>query len=425
MEKATGNTSVKKTGLPQAVASLKHRNFRLFWSGQCISLIGTWMQNIAQAWLVLDLTKSAFWLGVVSAVQFTPMLLFSLYAGTLIDRFQKKRVLLFTQTAMMVLAFVLAVDILLKTAALWHVLVIAALLGTVNTLDMPTRQAFMIELVGQHDLMNAIVLNSAIFNAARVIGPSVGGLLIANLGIDWCFFLNSASFIPVIAGIIMIRLKNRSAVPSRSPHSGKGTWHDIIAGLRYVRETPGILVPMSLLAVISIFAMNFNVLVPLYAKDVFHGGARSFGFLMSANGIGALTGSALLAARSVYGPKPRMLLLAASGICLFELLLVPVKIYVLAYILLSLVGISMITFTTTSNSLIQVQTPHHLRGRVMSMYTLVFAGFTPIGSFISGTAAHAFGAPATLGLGAAIGLVFTAFLVMRYPSLFKAAAAIE
>ncbi|MHB9095918.1 MAG: MFS transporter, partial [Eubacteriales bacterium] len=350
-------------------------------------------------------------------VQFLPMLLFSLYAGTLVDRFPKKKVLIFTQVAMMILAFILALDILMKTVALWHIFVIAALLGLTNTLDMPTRQAFMIELVGKNDLMNAIVLNSSIFNAARVVGPSVAGLLIAKLGIDWCFFLNAASFVPVIAGIAMIRPEEQKHLVTHREQAG--VWQEIGAGLSYVRTTSGILVPMTLLAIISVFAMNFNVLVPLYAKNVFHGGAKEFGFLMSATGVGALLGSALLAVRSSGGPKFRTLAIAAATVCVFELLLVPVKAFAAAYLLLGLVGVSMITFTTTSNSLIQVQTPHHLRGRVMSIFALIFAGLTPVGSFLSGSAAHAWGAPVTLGLGALIGLVSVSLLVARFPALFK------
>lgn len=405
------STINKKPGLSQAVAALKHRNFRLFWMGQCVSLIGTWMQNMAQSWLVLELTKSAFWLGFVGTIQFLPMLTLSLYAGTIIDRFPKKTMLLLTQGMMAALALLLALDTMLGTVVLWHILIIAGLLGIANTFDMPTRQAFMIELVGREDLMNAIVLNSSIFNGARIIGPSVAGFLIDVLGIGWCFFLNAVSFVPVIAGIAMIKLKRRAPLDTREQTNA---WQEIKTGLNYVISTKNILVPMAILSVISIFAMNFNVIIPLYTKTVFHGGADKFGFLMAANGIGALAGSAFLAARSSGGPKFRTLAAAAFGMCLFELLLVPVKTYGLAYILLSLIGLCLIAFSTTTNSIIQIQTPHHLRGRVMSIYTLIFAGFTPIGSFFTGTAAHAWGAPATLGLSALISLVLIISIVIYY-----------
>ena len=410
-------TPEQKISLKDTFAALKHRNFRLFWVGQAISLIGTWMQNIAQAWLVLELTKSAFWLGVVNAIQFLPMLFFSLYAGTLIDRLPKRTVLLFTQSISAILALVLAVDLQLHTVALWHVLIIAALLGLSNTWDMPTRQAFMIELVGKEDLMNAIVLNSSIFNAARILGPTVAGLVIAKLGMNLCFFLNALSFVPVIAGIAMIRLANQP--PSRLTTDAK-PGHEIKVGLNYVIKTPVILAPMILLAVINVFALNFNVLIPLYARSVFKIGAQGFGLLMAANGVGAVAGSLILAAQSKNKiPKYKTLVISAIGICISELLIVPVKNYPLAYLFLMLVGFSMIIFTTTANSLIQVHTPNHLRGRVMSIYTLVFMGFTPIGSFLSGDAAHFWGAPATLGLGAAISLIVIMILAIKYPAIFS------
>lgn len=390
------STSNKKIGLSNPLAALKHRNFRLFWLGQCFSLTGTWMQNMAQAWLVLELTDSAFWLGFVGTIQFLPMFALSLYAGTVIDRFPKKKMLLLTQLVMTVLALLLAVDLWLGTIALWHILVLAGILGIANTFDMPTRQAFMIELVGREDLMNAIVLNGTIFNGARVIGPSVAGFLINQLGMSWCFFLNALSFVPVIAGIAMIKLQEKPLV--EEAREQRNVWQEIKVGLRYVKSTENILVPMAILSVLSLFAMNFNVLIPLYTKDVFHGGADKFGFLMAANGIGALIGSAILAVKSSGGPKFRTLLTGALGLCVFQLLLVPVKTYTAAYLLLGLVGISMITVATTANSMIQVNTPHHLRGRVMSIYTLIFIGFTPFGSLLSGSAANVWGAPATLGL---------------------------
>ena len=397
-------------------ASLKHRNFRLFWIGQCISLIGTWMQNIAQSWLVLDLTKSAFWLGVVSMIQFLPPLLFSLHAGAMIDRVSKKKLLIVTQVAMMTLAFFLSIDVLTHTVRLWHILIAAGLLGLANTFDMPARQAFMVELVGKDDLRNAIVLNSSIFNAARVLGPTVAGIIIAQLGNSLCFLLNAISFLPVIAGIAMIRLDSK---PCETRISAAGVWHEIRDGLNYVRGTPVVLAAIGLLAVINVFALNFNVLIPLYAKNVFHGGARDFGFLMSANGVGALVSSLILAMRSQEQPTLRNLVVAALALSLFELLLAPIHNFALAYLLLISVGFTMIAFTTTVNSLIQFQTPDHLRGRVMSIYTLVFNGFTPFGSFLSGSSSHLWGASLTMGLGGFISLIFIIALMIKKPALLK------
>ncbi|MCL6591718.1 MAG: MFS transporter [Firmicutes bacterium] len=417
----------------QIFASLKRRNFRLFWTGQCISLIGTWMQNVAQAWLVLELTKSAFWLGVVNAIQFLPILFFSLYAGTIIDRFSKRRILIFTQILMMILALILAVDTLLHTVVLWHVLIIAGLLGLSNCLDMPTRQSFLVELVGSGDLRNAIILNSAIFNAARVLGPSIAGIVIARVGTGTCFLINGISFIPVITGIVMIKPVIPSATPTDlvllektppvpkfiQPLQNPGALTEILAGLRFVAKAPVILSTVILMAFLNVFTFNFNVLIPLFAKNVFCGDAQLFGFLMTAIGTGALLGTLVLAANSRKPPKTRTVAFAAIAICVFELLITPVKSYYLAYLILFVVGISMITYSTTSNALIQTQTPHHLRGRVMSIYTLVFAGFSPFGSFFSGFIAHQWGAPFALGLGAVTGLVAVIVLLIRFPKVFS------
>lgn len=405
----------EKTSLIQAFAALRHRNYRLFWFGQCISLIGTWMQNIAQSWLVLEVTKSAFWLGVVNAVQFLPMLFFSLYAGALIDRFPKKKVLIFTQTSLAVLALILAADVYFGTVVLWHVIVLAGALGIINTLDMPSRQSFMVELVGKKDLMNAIVLNSSIFNAARVIGPSIGGIAIAKFGMAICFFLNAVSFIPVIIGIILIRLEETK---ESQPRSGDGTFSEIMSGLKYVLNTKGILAVMILLAVVNVFTLNFNVIVPLYAKDVFNAGAGGFGFLMAANGIGALMASAVLAVQSKKDPKMQTLIISSIALSIFEISLSILRGHYSAYVLLVIMGVSSITFMTTANTIVQTQSPNHLRGRIMSIYTLIFGGLTPIGSFLTGSLAHVFGAPLALGIEAASCLLLILILVFKYYKIF-------
>lgn len=405
-----------KNNIVQAVAALKHKNFRLFWFGQWISLIGTWMQNIAQAWLVLEITKSAFWLGVVNAIQFLPMLFFSLYAGTLIDRFSKRKMLIFTQTSFMILSIILAVDMYFGKVVLWHIIALAGVLGIVNTLDMPSRQAFIIELVGKKDLMNAIVLNSSIFNAARIIGPSLGGIAIAKFGIDICFFLNAISFIPVIICIMLIKLKGFKDSVAKNR---EGITSEIKVGLKHVLSTPGILIPMILLTVVNIFALNFNVIVPLYAKDVFNAGAGGFGLLMAANGVGALLASAVLAVKSRKGPKIQTLIVASLAICIFEILFAMLKSQFAAYILLGIIGVSSITFMTTANTLVQTYSPNHLRGRIMSIYTLIFGGLTPIGSFLTGSLAHWLGAPLTLGVEAIACLILIMLIISRYYKTIK------
>ncbi len=243
--------------------ALKHRNFRLFWFGQMISLIGTWMQNIGQDWLVLKLTNSAFLLGVVSALQFLPMLFLSLFAGVVIDRLPKRKILIFTQTSLMVTALALATLTALNAINYWEILVLATIVGFINTIDNPARQSFIIDLVGKEDLMNAISLNSSIFNAARIIGPGIAGVLIGLLGYALCFYLNALSFIAVITGLILIDVKMNK---SRAMLKKEDVIADIKEGLLYIKNTPIIFATILMMAVLSTFAINFNVLVPVFAK---------------------------------------------------------------------------------------------------------------------------------------------------------------
>lgn len=402
MEKET--SANRNKFLTNTFAALKHRNFRLFWSGQCVSLIGTWVQNISISWLVLELTNSAFWLGAISAVQFMPIMLFSLYAGTLIDHLDKRKTLIFTQTFLALTALILALDTYFKTVAVWHVFILAFFIGLLNTLDMPTRQSFFVELVGRKDLANAIVLNSSIFNSARIVGPSIAGILIAKVGTDICFFINAISFIPVIAGIIAIEPLKRE-IYSVKDEDKKGWIVELKEGIFYVKSNPSIYIPLLLLAIVNIVAINFNVIVPLFSKNVFHSGAKGLGFLMSANGIGAVTGAISLAAAGKKRLKPKLLYNATLVLGLSEILMLITKTHLPAYLLLAIAGMSTITLVTTTNSLIQMQVPNHLRGRVMSIYTFVFAGLSPIGNFLTGSMANWTGAPLTIALGGLICLV--------------------
>ncbi|MFZ5753381.1 MAG: MFS transporter, partial [Bacillota bacterium] len=269
-----------------ALSSLKHRNFRLFWFSQMISLMGTWMQNMAQGWLVLSLTDSAFKLGLATAVQFTPMLLFSLVAGAVADRLPKRRMLIATQVSLMVPALILGILTVTNRVQYWHVMVLAGLLGTANAFDMPARQSFIVEMVGKADLMNAIALNSSIFNAARVVGPAFAGLTIGWFGMGPCFLLNAASFLPIIISLTLIRTS--PVGQKKEKLSEARLWENIREGLSYIRQTPLILRTIILMALMSIFALNFNVLTPVLARDNLGQGAEGYGYLMSAIGIGAL-----------------------------------------------------------------------------------------------------------------------------------------
>ncbi len=401
-------TSVKPSAL-KAVSAFRHRNYQLYFSGQLISLVGTWMQNIAQDWLILELTNSAFLLGLISAIQFLPMLLLSLVAGEVADRVPKRSLLLLAQGSMMVCALILGLLTLTGAVRYWHVLILAALLGTANAFDNPTRQSFIVEMVGRDDLMNAITLNSSMFNIARVLGPALSGLAIGQLGMAPCFLVNAASFLAVIIGLALMRLEVR---PIRRPANNM-MWQNILEGLNYIRRTPIILNSVLLMAMVSIFAMNFTVLVPVLARVNLHQQAQGYGFLASALGIGALLGALLLASISSRSPNRKLLFSGAAGLCLFQLLLALTRQFSLSFLLLFCTGASMIVFAALSNTTVQLNVEDHLRGRVMGVYSIVFLGVTPIGSLFSGSLAHVLGAPAAIAIGAAIGLLCLIVMILR------------
>jgi len=361
--------------------SLRHRNFRLFWSGQLVSLTGTWMQNVGQAWLVLELTHSAFKLGVVSALQFLPMLFLSFFTGPFIDYFDKRKIIIVTQASLMTLAFVLSILVWTGTVQYWHVVVLATLLGIVNTIDMPARQAFIVDLVGKEDLMNAIALNSSIFNAARAVGPALTGLLISAAGTAVCFFINGLSFIAVLAGLLF--MTKETALRRAKP--GYNILQDLGEVVGYIKATPVVMITILLVSVVSVFGTNFNVLVPVFVKMELNRDAAAFGFLMSAFGAGALIGAVSMAFMSRWGPNPNFLLVGGLGLSLFLMLIGVQKSYGLTALLLALAGWSMVTFFGMANTLVQLNTEDRLRGRIMSIYTLSFGGLTPFGSMFAGT----------------------------------------
>jgi MFS family permease len=395
-------------GLLRTFVALRHRNFRLFWIGQLISLIGTWMQSIGQAWLVLQLTHSAWLLGVVGALQFLPVMLLSLFGGVLADRLPKRKVLLFTQSFAMLQAAVLWILVASGHVQIWEVLVMASLLGLTNAFDMPTRQAFVVEMVGREDLPNAIALNSSVFNMARVVGPGLGGLIIAFLGIAPLFLLNAISFVPVIVGLALIRMNELHALAKRSTTSGEtskqSTIQSLREGLSYVVHTPSILLIIAVIGVVSLFGINFNVILPLFATDVLHSGALGFGFLSAAFGLGSLC-SALWLAWGNRKPSIQYLLIAALAFSVLEILFAFSHLYVLSLILIACVGFAMIAFSANSNTALQTVTPDHLRGRVMSVYMAVFAGSVPLGNLLTGGLAHVYSAPIALLVGASLSLV--------------------
>ena len=395
-------------GVLRAFLALRHRNFRLFWTGQLISLIGTWMQTTGQAWLVLELTHSAWLLGLVGALQFLPVLILSLFGGVLADRLPKRTVLRFTQSFATLQAFVLWTLVASGEVRLWHVLVLASLLGLTNSVDMPTRQAFVVEMVGREDLPNAVALNSSLFNMARILGPGLGGLIIAWLGVAPLFLLNALSFIPVIIGLFLIDNSTLYAqvkrVPTQKDAPKQGTLQSLREGLAYVARTPSILLIVIVIGVVSLFGINFNVVLPLFATDVLHSGAVGFGFISSAFGFGSLC-SALWRAWSNRNPGITWLLYSIGIFCVLEILFALSHLYLLSLVLIAGVGFAQIAFSATANTTLQTVAPDRLRGRVMSLYMMVFAGSVPLGNLFTGGLAHLFGAPIALLAGAGLSLV--------------------
>lgn len=396
--------------LPTTLPALQSRDFRLFWIGQLVSLTGTWIQSVAQQWLVLKLTGSAFDLGLVTTVQFTPLLLMALIGGAVADRVSKRELLLVTQIVSAILAVILGLLVSTGTVQYWHVLVIAGALGTVNAFYTPARQAFVPELVSKEALLNAVALNSAIFNGARVVGPAVGGILVASLGLSLNFYLNAASFLGVIVSLLFI--KPRKVDVTRTQQS---VLTNVKEGLDYIRAEPSVLTILALIGVASLFGLNFTTLMPVFARFVLHVGSDGFGFLMASMGIGSLTGAISLAFFTRRDLAKRLIYGGAIGFTVTEILFGFSKIYPLSIALLVVVGLSSTLFSTTANTRILSMTPNQLQGRVMSVYSLMFLGMTPFGSFLSGLVAQHFGAPVALIGGALITLVFT-LVVLWYRS---------
>jgi MFS family permease len=398
--------------LPVTLRALRHRNFQLFFSGQLISLIGTWMQSIAQSWLVYRLTGSSLLLGAVGFAGQIPVFLIAPIGGTTADRHNRQRVVIGTQIASMLLAFVLAGLTLSGRVQVWHIFVLAALLGMVNAFDIPGRQSFLVDMVGKEDLMNAIALNSSMFNGARILGPAIAGVLVASIGEGWCFFVNGASYIAVIAGLFMMRVE----APRKLAKSGSNLQH-IAEGFRFVKRTSPILTLLLLLGLVSLVAMPYSVLMPIFADRILHGGARGLGILMGATGIGALLGALTLASRSGLSGLGRWIALSCAGFGVFLILFSLSRHFWLSAALLVPVGYCMMLEMSSSNTLIQAMVPDELRGRVMAVYSMMFMGMAPFGALMAGALADRIGAPITVALGA-IACVGGAILFgLRLPNL--------
>jgi len=398
--------------IPQMLRALRHRNFQLFFSGQLISLIGTWMDNIAEAWLVYRLTGSSLLLGTVAFAGQIPVFLLAPIGGMVADRWNRQRVVIATQASSMVLAGILAVLTLTRRVTVWEVVVLAALMGAVNAFDIPARQAFLVDMVGREDLMNGIALNSSMFNGARVIGPSIAGILVASIGEGWCFAANSVSYIAVIIGLLLMHV-NRAPVETMrvSP------FEHIVEGFRFVWNTGPIRALLLLLGLVSLVAMPYSVLMPIFAAKILHGNARTLGVLMGATGVGALGGALTLASRTGVKGLGRWVAVACASFGTFLILFSLSRWYLLSVALLVPVGFAMMVQMASSNTLIQAMVPDRLRGRAMAVYSMMFMGMAPMGALLSGWSADHLGAQWTLAIGGVGAIVGAALFARNLPKI--------
>jgi MFS family permease len=401
-------TSVSRSRWQIAGRALRHRNFQLFFSGQLISLIGTWMQTVAQSWLVYRLTGSGLLLGAVGFSSQIPVFLVAPIGGIVADRANRQRVVIATQTASMILAFILAALTLSHKIQVWHVFVLAALLGVVNAFDLPGRQSFLVDMVGKEDLMNAIALNSSMFNGARVIGPAVAGILVARIGEGWCFFANAVSYIAVIIGLLMMNVHAPARVSSKTP-----PLQHIIEGFNFVRRTAPIRSLCILLGLVSAVGMPYSVLMPIFADRILHRGGQELasligshdlgavrlGILMGSSGVGALLGALTLAMRSGVKGLGRWVAVCCAGFGVSLILFAFSTSFWLSVFLLLPVGYFIMLQMSSSNTLIQVMVPDVLRGRMMAVYSMMFMGMAPIGALLGGALADRLGAPLTVAIG--------------------------
>ena len=433
-----GVTAARAPARPRFSATfraLKYRNFRLFFFGQMISLVGTWMQIIAQQWLVYRLTGSATMLGVVSLMGVLPLLPMSLWGGSLADRFPRRSIMLVTQATMMVLAFVLALLTWTGVVQVWHVIVLSVALAMANAVDIPARQAFIVEMVeGKEDLTNAIGLNSAVFNGARAVGPALAGVAVATTGEAGAFFINGLSFIAVIVSLLLMRLPSqpRAAQPAGlSSHLGEA--------VRYVRGEQVVMVLISLVAVSAFLSMPYSTLMPVFASEVLNTSAQpvldfvcsqmaavlgfsckspdalTYGLLMAATGLGAVMGALFVASMSATARRGRWLTLGNLSFPALVLLVSLSRSFALSLLLLVGVGFSFVAQNALANTLIQVTVPDELRGRVMSFYALMFTSMMRIGGMQAGVLGDRWGAPLAVGAGAVLCLLYGLFVAWRFP----------
>lgn len=392
--------------------SLRHRNYKLFLSGQLISVIGMWMQSVAQAWLVYRLTGSAALLGWVGFAGQLPLFVLSPLGGALADRFDRRRIVILTQSSAMVLAFVLAALTFAGMIQVWHIVVLATLTGITNTFDVPARQSFLLDMVGREDLPNAIALNSSMFHGSRMVGPAIAGLMVASVGEAWCFLLNAVTYLAVLIGLWRMQVDPRPHI-----HSSRFGLSSMAEGFYFVARTKPVLAILTLLGTVVLVGSPYAVLMPVFASEVFHGGAKELGVLTAAAGLGALTAALLLAGRTSFKGLGRII--AAASIA-FGLLILGFALstrYELSLLLLLAAGFFQMLQITASNTLIQAMIPNELRGRVMAVYSMVFLGLAPFGALLAGSLAQAWTAPRTVLIGGVLTSLAGALFAIALPSI--------
>lgn len=400
--------------LPQSLRALGHRNFRLYWSGQLVSLVGTWMQTVARGWLVLELTHSPFWLGMVGFANSVPVLLLSLWAGEMADKFPKRSLVIVTQTISMLASFLLAALTLMGVVEVWHVIAISLVLGTVFAFDAPARQSFTVELVGKEDVVNAVALNSAIFNGARVLGPAIGAVVLLA-GAGFAFLLNGFSYLAVIAGLFMMRLPAHM----KRKESGNSVKR-IIEGLQYVRQNEVIGTLMLLIVTVSVFAFPYATLMPIFAENVLNVGEGGYALLLAISGVGSLIGALSLTIQSGKSStkRGRIVMMGAVGLPIFLGIFSLSGNFLLSLLMIAGVGWTMISINATVNTVVQTSVPDELRGRVNGVFAFLFVGMAPAGNLQAGIIADHFGAPVSLLLGAIVCALVVGYIFLKKRQVF-------
>jgi len=406
------SSSAPRSRLRTTFRALRHRNYKLFFSGQLISVIGTWMQMVAQSWLVYRLTGSSVLLGSITFVQQFPVFVFATLGGMVADRHNRHRVVIYTQTSAMLLAFILSWLTLSGRVRIWEIFVLASFLGVTNAFDFAARQAFVVEMVGKEDLMNAIALNSSLFNGARIVGPAVAGILVASIGEGWCFFANGVSYVAVVVGLLMMRLE-----PWVSHAKRESPLEDLKEGFFWVRRSRAVRDLLLMLGLVSLVGMPYVVLMPIFADRVLHGGPRALGILMCSSGAGALVASLGMAMRKRLRGLGRWVATASAGFGLSMILFSWSQWFWLSVALLFPLGFFMMMQMACSNTLIQAMVPNRLRGRVMAFYSMMFVGMAPLGAFGAGAVATHIGAPRTLMVGGIACMFGSAIFGVRLPGL--------